>query len=373
MKAGTNFLLIGLLSLIIGSAFASPLLISELGEIRPYTEPLPKGPTADIDVNTVYANFSVGETRKSEVYSKNVTEISYFVVLNITNNSDEYAKISMINFDAAETISRGIAPDSFFASENWISSRGWESEGAWVDGKWYNLTWVPHNSFWINCSTLIYGEDMWGEGLIKGEGYWMEGVQLKDRAVGGNLTNMYINMNGTWVDVTGRIEWLDNDGNIVDINPELLPSHTSQAVTTSGTYFGEMLTFGVNKEGSDYDPETDPGTITVVYAPLDFDNLWAPHQSRLISLSCTKQVLTTLLDASKIEQLETEQVTFRGSVHSCLNNTIGVCDTTSVDDEIKQTRFELTEDGYIYNTILSDNQMFRTDSFGIEVFIESRN
>jgi hypothetical protein len=373
MKIGTKLTLIGILSLLIGAAFASPLLIAELGDIRPYNEPLPKGPTADIDVNVAYANFSVGETGMSEVYNRNVTEISYFVVLNITNNSDEYATVSMINFDAAETITRGIASDSIFASENWTSSRGWKSEGAWVDGKWYNLTWVPHDSFWINCSTLIYGEDMWSEGVIKGEGYWMEGVQLKDKAVGGKLTNMYMNMNGTWVDVTGRIEWLDNDGNIVDINPELLPAHTSQAVTASGTYFGEMLTFGIDKTGSDCDLEMDPGTIAVVYAPLEFDNLWAPHQSRLISLSCTKQVLATLLDESKIEQMETEEVTFRGSVHSYLEDTAGLYDSTAVDDEIKQIRFELTEDGYIYNTILSGDQKFTTDSFELEVFLEPRN
>ena len=75
--------------MLIGSAFASPLLISEL-DIRPYHEPLPKGPTADISVNTVYANFSIGDT------GGNLTDISYFVVLNITNNSDEWAVINLV-------------------------------------------------------------------------------------------------------------------------------------------------------------------------------------------------------------------------------------------------------------------------------------
>ena len=116
MKTGTNFLLIGLLSLVVGSAFASPLLISELGEIRPYNDPLPKGPTADIDVSGLYANFSFGETSASAVYNRNVTEISYFVVVNITNNSDEWATVNMVNFDSAENITKGIAFDSPFAS-----------------------------------------------------------------------------------------------------------------------------------------------------------------------------------------------------------------------------------------------------------------
>ena len=92
---------------------------------------------------------------------------------------------------------------------------------------------------------------MWGEGLQDiGEGYWMEGVQLMDKAADGTVTNMYMNMNGTWVDVTGRITWLDYDGNVVDINPERLDSHTSKAVTGSGTYFAEMLTFGIDQTNS---------------------------------------------------------------------------------------------------------------------------
>lgn len=40
-------ILLGMLSMLIGTAFASPLLISEL-EIRPYREPLPRGLTADL-------------------------------------------------------------------------------------------------------------------------------------------------------------------------------------------------------------------------------------------------------------------------------------------------------------------------------------
>jgi len=358
--------------MLIGTAFASPLLISEL-EIRPFHEPLPKGPTADIIVSVVYANFSVGETSVSAVYNQNVTDISYFVVLNITNNSDEWADVNLVQFSAAQNITKGISPDSPFFGENSTSSKGWDAKGAWVDGKWYNLTWVPHNHFWMNCSAIIHGEEMWSEDLPMGEGYWMEGVQLMDKAVGGTVTNMYMNMNGTWIDVTGRVTWLDDNGNVVDINPERLDTHTSTAVTGSGTYFGEMLTFGIDQTNSVYDPDMDPGLSVTTYAPIEFNNLWAPHQSRLIALSGNRQVLAKLLDSSKIEQLKTEPVTFRGSVHSRLNDTVGVYDSNSVDDEIKQVQLELTEDGYLYNIILSEDQMFVMDSFGVEVFIEPRS
>ena len=358
MKIGTNLILLGILSMLVGTAFASPLLISEL-EIRPYSEPLPKGPTADINVNVVYANFSIGDTTGS------LTDISYFVVLNITNNSDDWANVNLVQFSAAQNITKGVSSDSPFSGKNWTSSLGWEAKGAWVDGEWYNLTWVPFPGFYL------YGEAIGTDELMEGEGYWMEGVQLKDKCVGGTVTNMYMNMNGTWVDVTSRITWLDDNDNVIDINPERLDTHTSTAVTGSGSFFGEMKLFGPG--GNSTDDEELPLSITSTRAPVDFNNLWAPHQSRLIALSANRNIFSMFLETSKIEQLKTEPITFRGSVHSQLNGTIGIYDSWAVDDEIKHVQLEITEDGYLYNTILSDDQMFVMDSFGVEVFIEPRS
>ena len=48
-------------------------------------------------------------------------------------------------------------------------------------------------------------------------------------------------------------------------------------------------------------------------------------------------------------------------------------DTLSRAIELKPIQLEITEDRYIYNTILSEDQMFVTDSFGVEVFIEPRS
>jgi hypothetical protein len=120
MKIGTNFLLIGLLSLLVGSAFASPLLIVELDEIRPFNESLPKGPTANINVNVVYANFSIGDT------SGDLTDISYFVVLNITNYSNDWGKIDIVQFSAAQNITTGMPSGSPSFGTNW---------GVLLDGK----------------------------------------------------------------------------------------------------------------------------------------------------------------------------------------------------------------------------------------------
>ena len=100
MKKGTNMVFLGLLSLIVGTVFASPLLVSEL-KIRPFLKPLPKGVTADMEIDVVYVNFSIGDS------DENNTEVSYFVVLNITNNSDEWATIRRAEFIAARNITKG--------------------------------------------------------------------------------------------------------------------------------------------------------------------------------------------------------------------------------------------------------------------------
>lgn len=365
MKIGANLILFGLLSLLVGTAFASPLLISEL-ELRHYSTRLPKGPTADISASIVYTNFSVGET--SVVYNKNVTDLSYFVVLNITNNSDEWAAVDWINFDAAEKITQGLSSDSIFAGENWTSSVGWESEGAWVDGEWYNLTWIPEG---------------WREPT--GEGYWMEGVQLKDKAVGsavaGNVTNIYMNMNGTWVDVTGRIQWIDYEGNVVDKHSE----RVNCLASISGVFFSEMKLLCHGGIGSTMTSVSEDGTVEVIENPetihsalttnvtAEFNNLWAPHQSRLIAISTNRRIISDYVEPSRLEQLETTPVYLRASVHHHLNSSLGVYDTSADIDEIKQVQFEITDDGYTYNAILSDDEMFVMDSFGVEVFIEPRN
>ena len=47
--------------------------------------------------------------------------------------------------------------------------------------------------------------------------------------------------------------------------------------------------------------------------------------------------------------------------------------TYSSATELKTVQFEITDNGYLYNTILADDQRLVTDSFGVEVFIEPRS
>jgi len=339
MKIGTNLILIGILSMLIGSAFASPLLISELeiGEIKPFPEP-PKGPTADISSDVLYANLSINTNSERET----LTDLSYFVVLNITNNSDDWVNVTAIQFDA-EVQNYTMVEDNSNVKTTVECGRGWDAEGAWVDGECYNLTWVPNK------------EGFYGPFEPDSEGYWMEGVQIYELYVNYELAYTHMNMNGTWVDVTGRINvtrplgWPPTDP------------------VTDGTIFSEIKFL----RGGEFSDHEVAGLQIPTGVPFEFDECWAPHQSRLITLTDTRKVPSKYFEPSKLEQLETAKTSFYTSVTSHLNAST-IWDSSAVAKNTIQVQLEATEDGYLYST-LPEDQMFVTDSFGVEVFIEPRN
>jgi hypothetical protein len=345
MKIGTNLIFFGLLSMIIGTAFASPLLISELeiGEITPFPEP-PKGPKADLSSDLLYANFSINPNSERET----LTDISYFVVLNVTNNSDDWGNITAVQFDA-EVQNYTMPEDNSNFKSTGESGRGWNAEGAWVDGKWYNLTWVPNKAG-------KYGEDGFsGPFEPDSEGCWIEGVQIYELYVNYELAYTRMNMNGTWVDVTGRIEVT---------RPSGWPPNEP---VTDGTIFSEIKFL---RGGTFHNPEV-AGLQVLVGVPLEFDECWAPHQSRLIALTDARRVPIKYFEASKLEKLETEKVLFTATVQGHLNSST-IWDSSAVTEETIEVQLEVTEDGYLYSTMPED-QMFVMDSFDVEVFIEPRN
>ena len=86
-------LIAAIFSLSIGVAFASPLIINDL--IVPFRR-VPQGPTADFGIDVVYANFAVQEPANSETSGvSSLPQVSYRVVLNITNYSDIPAELGM--------------------------------------------------------------------------------------------------------------------------------------------------------------------------------------------------------------------------------------------------------------------------------------
>ena len=98
MKTRSKFILIGIISLLAGSAFATPLLLSEL-EIVPFWT-MPEGPKADLSVSVVYANFTI--QGNSSVHDKSI--LSYYIVLNMTNLSNLPTKLSYFGFAGLKNI-----------------------------------------------------------------------------------------------------------------------------------------------------------------------------------------------------------------------------------------------------------------------------
>ena len=80
MKFALKILICAVLSLSIGIATASPLLIAEL-TIEPFHK-VPEGPKANFEVNTVYADFDVQKYASSITSGdENLAVVDYEVVL----------------------------------------------------------------------------------------------------------------------------------------------------------------------------------------------------------------------------------------------------------------------------------------------------
>jgi hypothetical protein len=348
MKIGTNLIFLGILSMLVGTAFASPLLLSEL-EIMPAPF-LPEGPKAEFSVNVVYANFSIQDNpnitklpfpfSEADLDPENFSAVPYFVVLNVTNHSDVDAVLLDADFHAAgEIYTDGVS------GEKGTHGGRWWAEGAWLDGEWVNVTRFPSTQ--LENGTMI-------------EGYLQEGVYLQDEYSNADnslfRTQMYID--GSWVDVTGRINVTRNDDQnyYIAIRSDFLAS--------------SHYTF-IRKQDNYNATEIEPFSWKNIWSgDGDFDNTWAPHQSRLIAFTGT-QILTKSADGLKV--LKTGNLTIHAMIRNYIPFNDTALDTLSWAKELKPIQLEITEDGYLYNAILSDDQMFVMDSFGVEVFIEPRS
>jgi hypothetical protein len=360
MKHQAKLILFGILSLTIGVAFASPLLVSELN-IKPFIKHI-QGNTADLRVNVVYANFTILNGSKP-VSENDGPAVSYYVVLNVTNLSDIGAKLFDVNFSAATKIAN--ASTSSFLT-NAVSGSGYEVEGAWVDGVWYNVTYVTGDYPTIDRDGNII-ESPWQNSSWL-EPYWMEGVQILDTYANGTLTATYMNMNGTWTNVTGRINFTRPEGT----------SPFSNAVSISNTVVNEWHVFQTLMPVNTTDSEAT-GNIEPKYTWVGdglFDNYWAPHQSRLIVLQGIRHIMKPWANAEALDTLKSGSITLQTRVGNfnitveIVNNT--VADTWLYATERKQVQLTQNGDSYIYNTILGENQIFITDQYGVEVFIETR-
>lgn len=134
MKNTVKLLIVAILSLSLGVVVASPLIVTE---IIPFHK-MPMGPTADFGVDVVYANFK----EAAEISDK--PQVTYQIVLNVTNLADIEAKLGMLDFAAAQNVTmvRGVSEGGASSSGGGNSGGefGGVVEGLWLDKEWLNVT-----------------------------------------------------------------------------------------------------------------------------------------------------------------------------------------------------------------------------------------
>jgi hypothetical protein len=358
MKIGIKLLAVAILSLTMGIACASPLFITELN-IRPYLNYV-QGQTVQFNINVVYANFTV-QNADQPVEQDSGPTISYFVVVNITNPSDLGATLTGVHFEAAPEIVN--VPSSM---QN--GSIAYEAPGAWVDGKYYNLTWVDIPSPYIGEN----GKLVQSEFKIASP-YWMQGVQVFDTYVNGNVTSTYLNMNGTWTDVTGHIEVAERP-----LGSQF--SYEGPTVVDNTQAFSSVADANYSSNGIIYDTFPPFGSVSFTNHLVGqgfFNNTWKPHQSRLVAISGSWEVLASWdANDSSVKAIQAGNLTFMTQTSNFVellapvNNT--VINTSSENVEIKQVQLAQNENSYLYNPLSLDNNAFQIDKWGVEATLRSR-
>jgi hypothetical protein len=358
--------LCAVLSLSVGIACASPLIVSEL-DIQPWISHV-QGPTAELGVKVVYANFTVANSSEPVEKDSGPT-IYYQIVVNLTNPTSLGANLMHVGFSAAQKITYYTGEPLMFA--NGTSGSGWTAEGAWVDGKWYNLTYSNGTYPSVNLDGSI-GPARFNMTLPS---RWKAGVEVYDVRHNGTVTT-YLNMNGTWTDVTGRI-------NVTRPPPGHGWSTTGNVVSQMDT-FESLAVREYSNEGT-YLQAAPGGSCTVHHLVENgyFDNSWAPEQSRLIMINGSWGIRKPFSANNALETLQSLNVTLRTTISNFVktdqasaiqaweNRT--VIDTWSDQTELKQVRLTQNGDSYIYNTILDSNHIFQNDRWGVEVFLKPRS
>ena len=334
-------ILVAVLAILAGLALATPLLISHVVPVVITVQ----GPKADLSLDPVFASFTVqpvnADMALPDWYDRNrdgvPSQISYNVVLNVTNNSNETALVDLLYISAGPTYVPG--------SVTWTPPKSTIErtvEGVYLDGKWVNTTWIPSNQ-------SIVG------------GYWRQGVDVQSVYMKGNLTQTYMRIDGQWVDVTGRVTVPGQEQSIPD-----------DRITMLGPFMTESLSF---TPGNSSISQTDSYASVQVNSGKDgFNNFWAPNQSRLIMLNGT--VFAT---ARNIADLKLTPTYLHLQVSAMLQQSYAntdptrFIDTSSLRNQLCQIQLTPDNNRYEYNIALTSNQTFQPDQFGVEAFIENRS
>jgi hypothetical protein len=422
MKKSLSLVLIAILAFGIGIAYAAPMLTIPNTQLYPRVF---EGPKAKFSVDIVYANFNAtsyqktspfynqdGTLNHTETYPE--TDVNYNIVLNITNTADTPATLYQILFAAAQNVTvrnsilGGTIYDNGFRSTIDLGAYrhfGGVVEGVYLDGKWVNTTWIPNFYDEINGTSVqvpyplcLYRITMasWYGGYVSGPlnpdgvaafsadhsingtipslpenasntGIWFEGVPITEYYdLAGNplLTVMYIN--GAWVDVTNRVTvdqtqpMLTASDMIVN---QVLPLGASPYENINST-LGEVTTLPT---WGDWGVGGAYCWFPYNWASQPFNNTFAPHESRLIMINNTQATgnLAVLESGNIVLYASASNYITNGPVNGTYLN------TASTTTQIKQLHLHQTDNGYLYNAILADNQTFQQIS-NLEVKIAPR-
>ncbi len=276
--------------------------------------------------------------------------------------------------------------------------------GVWLDGNWINITWIPGTNYprwptpsggwfppnatyesirdlprlpslsetWPTTKTI---PDLPANATI--EGTWIEGVPIIEMhnittAPGKTLditTVTGIFINGTWVDVTGRVTTAHKQHY----------ARVTNIVAGERRYFGGEPPFAPNFTRNETRPwdeaMANAQKIDITYTKTgeaEFTNYWAPNQSRLIMLKGSRELLPNW----GLDSLTAGKVTLLAEEFNCVNdpsvNNTALY-TFSGGHWLYQVQVQRTANSYVYNTILDANQMFESDQWGVEVFIKPRS
>jgi hypothetical protein len=425
MQTETKLLIAAVLSLSIGVAFAAPLYVTDMN-IKPFPRN-PEGPKADTSISVVYANFTIAPngTDTSGIPKSTLT---YEVVLNVTNLSNLGAEIERLAFTAAQDIDVEPSAVGFLesilstptnsgsggsssASDDMIEGFGgrWSEHragiitsggyglvrGVWLDDQWINVTWIPGADYqsipwqpkdWHPSNmTLPFERPALRDSFpttttvpalpenASIEGSWIEGVPIMElhditEEPGETVritTSTAIFINGTWVDLTGRVRTEHQEPYV----------RVTNAITIENRFFEAQPPEVSDESAVQFHPNAGwlPQYTFTSTAEGEFNPYLAPKQSRLILLSGTREIydniiLQNTLAAEKIMLFADE---FNCVQDPTVNST--ALYTYSGGNWLNQVELQQTQNSYIYNTALAENQMFQPDQWGVEVFITPRS
>jgi hypothetical protein len=342
MRTELKYFLAAFLSISSGIAFAYPLYY--MGYVEPLNR-VPEGPKPNLKLDVVYANFTLQPSNSSlpiptwydTSRDGSPDFLSFDVVVNVTNYSNRTALIDQLS------LCTGNSTVSFQSLFQRSSSNG-TVEGVWLDGKWLNVSWVPSSN-----------------GI---PAHWREGVTVERTFVNGTLTSVSMDVNGSWVDVTDRVRLLEKD--------TIMPM-SGNPVMTDIIASGEIRFFNP----SQWQPSEELPLYSVTNVNLDdgFSNQWEAGQSRLMVFQGVLPISSRLVP-DIVERLNSDLTIVRIQAGTKFQDSDfnGVHMNTHKLETVHDT-ISLTMEGTsrIYNPVLTSNQMFKLDSYGVEVFIEPRS